>query len=110
MRIQPFHVSIPQTALDDLQDRLIRARWPGELSGVGWQYGVPKNYVRRLADYWRTGYNWRAWEAKLNSYPQFTTEIDGQNIQFLHLRSPEPDACRSSLHTAGPGQFLSILE
>ena len=109
MRIQPFHVSIPQTALDDLQDRLIRARWPGELSGVGWQYGVPKNYVRRLADYWRTGYNWRAWEAKLNSYPQFTTEIDGQNIQFLHLRSPEPDALSLILTHGWPGSVFEYF-
>src|SRR5687767_13571119 len=92
MNIQPFCANIPQSALDDLQERLIRARWPDEFSGVGWQYGVPKNYVHRLADYWRTGYNWRAWEAKLNSYPQFTTEIDGQNIHFLHVRSSDPNA------------------
>jgi epoxide hydrolase len=113
MRIQPFHVSIPQSALDDLQDRLIRARWPDELPGVGWRYGVPKNYVRRLADYWRAGYNWRAWEANLNSYPQFTTEIDGQNIHFLHVRSPEPDALPLILTHGWPGsvfEYFRVIE
>lgn len=113
MNIQPFHVSIPQTALDDLQDRLIRARWPSELPGVGWQYGVPMDYVRRLADYWRNGYNWRVWEAKLNTYPQFTTEIDGQNIHFLHVRSPEPDALPLVLTHGWPGsvfEYFRVIE
>ena len=113
MRIQPFRASIPQTALDDLQDRLVRTRWPDELSGVGWQYGVPKSYVRRLADYWRTGYNWRAWEAKLNSYPQFTTEIDGQNVHFLHVRSPKPDALPLILTHGWPGsvfEYFRVIE
>jgi pimeloyl-ACP methyl ester carboxylesterase len=113
MRTQPFHVSIPQKALDDLRGRLIRARWPDEVAEVGWKYGVPKNYVRRLADYWRTGYNWRAWEAKLNSYPQFTTEIDGQNIHFLHVRSSEPNALPLILTHGWPGsvfEYVRVIE
>jgi epoxide hydrolase len=113
MNIQPFCASIPQSALDDLQERLIRARWPDEFSGVGWQYCVPKNYVHRLADYWRTGYNWRAWEAKLNSYPQFTTEIDGQNIHFLHVRSSDPNALPLILTHGWPGsvfEYFRVIE
>ena len=54
--------------------------------------------MQRLVDYWRDGYDWRAWEARLNAYPQFTTEIDGQNIHFLHVRSPEPDATPADPH------------
>jgi pimeloyl-ACP methyl ester carboxylesterase len=113
MNLEPFRVSIPQAALDDLQDRLNRTRWPNELSGVGWQYGVPMAYVRRLADYWCTGYDWRLWEAKLNAYPQFTTEIDGQNIHFLHVRSPEPDALPLILTHGWPGsvfEFLKVID
>jgi hypothetical protein len=90
--IQPFRVDVPQRDLDDLQERLARTCWPDELPDVGWSHGVPLGYVRELVDYWRTGYDWRAYEAKLNSYPQFTTTIDGQTVHFLHVRSAEPDA------------------
>src|SRR5579883_1983796 len=90
--IQPFHIAIPQHAFDDLHERLARTRWPDELPGVGWSRGVPLGYLKELAEYWRSGYDWRAHEAQLNAFPQFTTEIDGQTIHFLHVRSPEPDA------------------
>jgi pimeloyl-ACP methyl ester carboxylesterase len=89
---QPFRIDVPEADLRDLAERLDRTRWPDELPGAGWSYGVSKEWLRDLVDYWRTGYDWRAHEAALNAYPQFTTEIDGQNIHFLHLRSPEPDA------------------
>jgi pimeloyl-ACP methyl ester carboxylesterase len=92
LAIQPFHVDVPQRELDDLQERLARTCWPDELPDVGWSHGVPLGYVREVVDYWRTGYDWRAYEAKVNSYPQFTTTIDGQTVHFLHVRSPEPDA------------------
>jgi pimeloyl-ACP methyl ester carboxylesterase len=107
--IRPFRIDIPQAALDDLRGRLARTHWADELPGVGWNYGVPLNYVRRLADYWRTGYDWRAWEARLNTYPQFTTEIDGQNIHFLHVRSPEPGAFPLILTHGWPGSIVEYL-
>jgi epoxide hydrolase len=69
MDIRPFRIDIPQAALDDLRDRLARTRWPDELPGVGWSRGVPLGYLRGLTDYWRDGYDWRAWEAKLNALP-----------------------------------------
>ena len=90
--IRPFRVDVPQGDLDDLQERLVRTCWPDELPDVGWSHGVPLGYVRELVDYWRTGYDWRAYEARLNSFPQFTTTIDGQTVHFLHVRSPEADA------------------
>src|SRR5690625_4166473 len=90
--IRPFTIDIPQADLDDLQDRLARTRWAADLPDVGWSRGVPVNYLQGLAEYWRDGYDWRAWERELNTYPQFATESDGQNIHFLHVRSPEPDA------------------
>jgi epoxide hydrolase len=90
--IRPFRIEIPQADLDYLHDRLANARWPGELPGVGWDRGVPLDYLKELAGYWRTQYDWRAAEARLNSYLQFTTEIDGQRIHFLHVRSSRPGA------------------
>jgi len=88
--IQAFRIEIPQADVDYLHDRLAGAHWPGELPGVGWTRGVPLSYLKELAEYWRTRYDWHAAEAQLNSYPQFTTEIDGQNIHFLHVRSGQP--------------------
>jgi epoxide hydrolase len=90
--IQPFRIEIPQADVDYLHDRLAGARWPGELPGVGWTRGIPLGYLKELAGYWRTRYDWRAQEAQLNRYPQFTTEIDGQRIHFLHIRSGQPGA------------------
>ena len=90
--VRPFQVDIPQTDLDDLAERLARVRWPDELPGADWSLGVPLDYVRELVEYWRTGFDWRPHEAKLNAYSQFTTTIDGQRVHFIHVRSPEPDA------------------
>ena len=108
--IHPFRIEIPQSQLDDLRDRLARTRWPDELPGVGWDYGVPLDYVKRLAEYWRTGYDWRAWESTLNQYPQFTTTIDGQHIHFLHVRSPEPGAFPLVLTHGWPGSIVEFLK
>jgi epoxide hydrolase len=90
--IQPFQIEIPQAEVDYLHDRLASARWPAALPGVGWERGIPPGYLKELAGYWRTRYDWRAAEAQLNSYPQFTTEIDGQRIHFMHVRSGRPGA------------------
>ena len=90
--LRPFRAEVPQADLDDLHERLARVRWPDELPGAGWDYGVPRDYVRELVDHWRTGFDWRAVEARLNAHPQFTTTIDGANVYFIHARSPEPDA------------------
>ena len=110
MDVQPLEVSIPQEALDDLRERLARTRWPDELPGVGWSRGVPLGYLKELAAYWRTTYDWREWEAKLNEYPQFTTTIDGQDFHFLHVRSPEADAFPLMLIHGWPGSIVEFLD
>src|SRR6266550_1950467 len=77
-RIRAFRIEVPDADLDDLRDRLARTRWPDELPGVGWSYGVPLGYLKELAEYWRAGYDWRKHQARINSFPQFATTIDGQ--------------------------------
>jgi epoxide hydrolase len=96
--------------LDDLRDRLARTRWPSELPSIGWSRGVPVDYLKELAEYWRTGYDWRTHEARLNEFPQFTTTIDGQNVHFLHVRSPEPDALPLMLIHGWPGSIVEFLD
>jgi epoxide hydrolase len=113
IKIRPFRIEIPEAELDDLRDRLARTRWPAELPGVGWSRGVPLGYLKGLIDYWGTTYEWRLQEARLNQFPQFTTTIDGQNIHFLHVRSPEPNALPLILTHGWPGsiaEFIGIIE
>ncbi|MBO2453557.1 epoxide hydrolase [Actinomadura barringtoniae] len=108
--IRPFRIDVPQSDLDDLRERLGRTRWGAAIPGKGWERGVPEDYLRELAEYWRTEYDWRAHEAALNEYPQFTTEIDGANIHFLHVRSPEPNALPLLLTHGWPGSVVEFLD
>ncbi|MEV5875251.1 epoxide hydrolase family protein [Streptomyces sp. NPDC052101] len=109
-RIEPFRLSVPQSDLDDLHDRLDRTRWPAELPGAGWEYGVPAGYLRELVRYWRHEYDWRAAEAELNRWPQFTTTIDGARVHFAHIRSPEPDATPLVITHGWPGSIVEFLD
>lgn len=108
--ITPFRIEISQECLDDLRHRLASTRWPAEVPGAGWEAGVPLGYLKDLADYWRTTYDWRAHEAQLNEFPQFTTIVDGQNIHFLHVRSPEPDAMPLILTHGWPGSVVEFMK
>jgi microsomal epoxide hydrolase len=108
--IEEFRIDIPQAELDDLRDRLGRTRWPDQLPGVGWDYGIALDDVRELAEYWRTGYDWRVHERRLNSFPQFTTEIDGQMVHFLHVRSASPGAMPLIMTHGWPGSVVEFME
>ncbi|WP_405566002.1 epoxide hydrolase [Streptomyces phaeochromogenes] len=107
--IRPFRIDIPQAQLDDLHTRLDLTRWPDELPGAGWEYGASLPYLRELADHWRGAYDWRKHEAALNEIPQFVTEIDGAQVHFLHVRSPEPDAVPLILTHGWPGSIVEFL-
>ena len=110
--IQPYLLEVPEEDLEDLRRRLDRTRWPDELPGAGWAYGVPLGYLRELAGWWRNRYDWRAAERQLNDLPQFTTTIDDQRVHFLHVRSPEPDALPLVITHGWPGsvaEFLRII-
>ncbi len=108
--IRPFRIEIPQARIDELHTRLAATLWPDELPGVGWDKGMPVSYLKPLADYWRSGFNWRAMEARLNELPHFRTDIDGQPVHFLHVRSPEPDAVPLVLNHGWPASFIEFLE
>jgi pimeloyl-ACP methyl ester carboxylesterase len=109
-KISPYRIDIPQRALDDLRDRLGRTRWPDELPGAGWDLGVPLDYLKGLAEYWATAYDWRGQEAALNEFAQFTTVIDDQNVHFLHVRSPEPAALPLLITHGWPGSIAEFLD
>lgn len=107
--LTPFRINIAQSDVDDLQWRLDHTRWPAALPGVGWERGVPVDYLRRLVDYWRHDFDWRRQEAVLNEIPQFTTEIDGQTMHFVHVRSAENDATPVILTHGWPGSFIELI-
>lgn len=120
--ITPFRIAIPQADLDDLSNRLAHTRWANELpekeitaggagtpAPPGWEYGVPVSYVQGLVEQWRTSFDWRAQEAELNAYPQFTTDIDGQRIHFVHIRSEQPKAIPLILTHGWPNSFIEYL-
>jgi pimeloyl-ACP methyl ester carboxylesterase len=77
---------------------------------VGWSYGVPPEYLRELVRHWRHTYDWRAAEARLNEWPQFTTVIDGTTVHFAHVRSPEPDATPLIITHGWPGSIVEFLD
>ncbi|WP_212991976.1 epoxide hydrolase family protein [Actinoplanes auranticolor] len=108
--MQPFRVTIRQTELDDLRRRLAQTRYAPDVPGVGWTRGVPADYLRQLVQHWLTSYDWRTAEAQLNRYPQFTTTIDGANVHFMHVRSPEPDALPLVLTHGWPGSIAEFLD
>ncbi|MBM9467902.1 epoxide hydrolase family protein [Nakamurella leprariae] len=111
--IAPFTVEHPEADLDDLQDRLVRTRWPGQLPGAGWDYGVEQDSLVDLVEHWRTGFDWRAQERRLNARPQFVTAIDGQRVHFLHVPSARPDAIPLLITHGWPStvtDFLPILD
>src|SRR5580658_5367155 len=111
--IRPFKIHVPDSVLIDLRHRLAETKWPDQLPGTTWEYGADIKKVRELADYWQNGYDWRAQEAKINRFDQFTTEIDGQQIYFIHQRSPRPDAIPLMLIHGWPGsifEFEKLIE
>ncbi|WP_377270173.1 epoxide hydrolase family protein [Peterkaempfera sp. SMS 1(5)a] len=108
--ISPFVIDIPQAELDDLHHRLARTRWSSEVPGTGWSRGVPVDHLRKLAEYWADGFDWREGEQRLNRHPQFTTVTDGQTIHFMHIRSENPEAVPLLLIHDWPGSFTQFSE
>ena len=111
--IEPFEIRVPDAVLDDLRERLARTRFPDQIPGSDWDYGTDGAYLEELCSYWRDKFDWRAQEARLNRFPQFTTEIDGQRIHFIHRRSPVEGALPLVLTHGWPGsvmEFAGIID
>jgi pimeloyl-ACP methyl ester carboxylesterase len=110
--ITPFTAEIPEHDLDELRRRLAGTRWAAE-QPVGAEtgaYGFPLDRLRRLVARWREEFDWRSWESRLNAYPQYRTEIDGQPVHFLHVRSEQPDALPVVLSHGWPGSVFEYLD
>jgi pimeloyl-ACP methyl ester carboxylesterase len=108
--IQPFKVDIPEEQLVDLRRRLAAARWPTKELVEDRSQGVQLATLRELARYWTTEYDWRACETRLNALPQFTTEIDGVNIHFFHVKSRHENALPLIMTHGWPGSVIELLE
>lgn len=108
-QIRRFRIDVTQEELDDMKERLDRSRYP-ELPDTGWDRGVPLSYLKELKEYWQHEYDWREHESRLNQYPQYITAINGQNIHFLHILSPEPGAKPLMLIHGWPGSFIEFLD
>ena len=110
LSVRPFEVSIPQADLDDLQHRLEITRFATPAPGDDWKYGTPVGYLRDMVEYWRTSFDWRAQEERMNRFPQFRTEVDGQTVHFIHVRSTVENATPIVLTHTYPGSFVDFLD
>jgi pimeloyl-ACP methyl ester carboxylesterase len=108
--IRPFHVDIPDEALEDLRRRLAAVRWPSKELVDDRSQGVQLATVKALARYWASDYDWRRCEARLNALPQFKTEIDGEDIHFIHVKSPHENALPLIITHGWPGSIIEMLE
>ena len=108
--VVPFTVATPDEILADLDARIRATRWPDQIQETGWAYGADTAYMRELAAYWADGFDWRAQEARINAFPNFTAEIDGVDIHFIHVKSADPDAVPVLLLHGWPSSVLQFLD
>src|ERR671916_3320545 len=108
--VRPFRVDVPAEGLAALRRRIAATRWPTKELVEDRSQGVQLATIRELARYWESDYDWRRCEARLNALPQFTTEIDGLDIHFIHVRSPHEDALPLIMTHGWPGSIIELLE
>jgi hypothetical protein len=109
MIIKPFRIFVSNEVLADLKSRLQRTRWPEAELVDDWSQGTPLKWIKEVCQYWAEGYDWRSREALLNRFAQFTTEIDGLDMHFLHVRSPHPEAMPLIITHGWPGSVVEFL-
>ena len=110
VEIRPFHIEIPEEQIDDLRRRIAATRWPSKELVTDRSQGVQLATLHELAHYWENDHDWRKTEAKLNALPQFTTEIDGVNIHFIHVKSRHEDALPLIMTHGWPGSIIELLD
>jgi epoxide hydrolase len=108
--IEPFQVAVAEPVLTDLRERLARTRWPDQIAGTGWDYGTDLDYLRELCGYWANGFDWRAAESSLNSWPNATSTVDGQPIHFIHARADDPGALPLLVLHGWPGSVTEMVK
>ena len=108
--VQPFHINVPQSALDDLRRRLAATRWPEKETVADQSQGVQLATMKEMVRYWQSDYDWRKAEAKLNALPQFVTTIDGLDIHFIHVRSKHEHALPVVITHGWPGSIIEELK
>jgi len=107
---RPFRVEIPQATIDRIVRRVREFRWPDQLEGNDWRYGVDWNYMKALAEYWTTAFDWRKAEARLNRYPQFRARVEDFDIHFYHVKGRGPRPIPLILTHGWPGSVFEFLE
>lgn len=110
MNAEPFEVHLSQAVLDDLSQRLARTRWPDEIEGSAWEYGSNLAYMKELVDYWRTRFDWRTQENRINSFPHFRATIDDLRIHFIYVRGKGPTPMPLVLTHGWPSSFVEMLK
>jgi pimeloyl-ACP methyl ester carboxylesterase len=110
LTVKPFTINVSQDVLDDLQKRLKRTRWPDQVEDAGWDYGTNLDYLKELVAYWQDGYDWRKQEAALNQFANYTVEIDGVNIHFIHERGKGPNPMPILLLHGWPDSFYRFYK
>ena len=108
--ISDYRIEVPDSVLADLVARLELTRFPNYFDDVGWQMGIDVPYIEELVEYWRTEFDWRAFEEKLNRFPHHLTTIDNQRIHFIHVRSERPDALPLLMLHGWPGSIIEFLD
>ena len=110
MEVRPFEIAVDQSVLDDLQVRLTHTRWPDEIPGAEWDYGSNLDYIKELVEYWRTDFNWRAQEKKLNAFHHFKSEVEGLDIHFIHERGTGPNPIPLVITHGWPSTFFEMTK
>lgn len=110
MTVQPFTINIPQSTLDDLQNRLAHTRWTDAVEGAAWNYGTDLTYLKQLVAYWQDGYEWRTQEAQLNELPHFRAEVDGLGIHFIHAKGTGKNPMPLLLTHGWPDSFYRMIK
>jgi pimeloyl-ACP methyl ester carboxylesterase len=110
MEVKPFTIAVEDSVLEDLRQRLADTRWPDEIPNTGWDYGSNLTYLKELVEYWRTGFDWRAQEAKLNAFSHFKSEVDGLDIHFIHERGRGPNPMPLVITHGWPSCFFEMTK
>ncbi len=110
MTVTPFKIEVPESVLNDLRARLEHTRWPDEVDDSGWNYGTNLSYIKELAAYWLTTYDWRAQERAINQFPQFQADVSGHRIHFIHQKGRGRNPLPIILTHGWPSSFVEMLK